>query len=174
MMCTKEIADFFTCHYSIRSREISLTSVLMRHTVVQGLVFVAFVAASGAVFVVAESLETTPDAWALPHSFSTITGRNLRAPTHPNEERAVGTSAVSADHLQAWLKRGDTTNSVFKALQLQKVGDALLDSAQLTALIKYLKLFNEANPTKKTTLVATLTAHYGNQGLAKIIEAGQQ
>ncbi|KUF97576.1 hypothetical protein AM588_10007978 [Phytophthora nicotianae] len=65
-------------------------------------------------------------------------------------------------------------NSVIKALQLQKVGDALLDSAQLTALIKYLKLFNEANPTKKTTLVATLTAHYGNQGLAKIIEAGQQ
>ncbi|KAL3658917.1 hypothetical protein V7S43_016058 [Phytophthora oleae] len=61
---------------------------------------------------------------------------------------------------------------VFKALKLQKAGDKLLDNPQLTTLMKYLRLFNEANPTKKTSLVTILTTHYGNQGLTKIIEAG--
>ncbi|ETI33624.1 hypothetical protein F443_19731 [Phytophthora nicotianae P1569] len=156
----------------------------MHYNVARVLAIVAFVATVVAASAATESRKTTPDTRAWSHSFhdDVYLRRDLRAHRHANEERAVRSSTVenvlkstvSADQLKAGIARGDTMNSVIKALQLQKVGDALLDSAQLTALIKYLKLFNEANPTKKTTLIATLTAHYGNQGLAKIIEAGQQ
>ncbi|KUF77498.1 hypothetical protein AM587_10006134 [Phytophthora nicotianae] len=156
----------------------------MHYNVARVLAIVAFVATVVAASAATESRKTTPDTRAWSHSFhdDVYLRRDLRAHRHADEERAVSASTVenvlkstvSADQLKAGIARGDTMNSVIKALQLQKVGDALLDSAQLTALIKYLKLFNEANPTKKTTLVATLTAHYGNQGLAKIIEAGQQ
>eukprot|EP00644_Phytophthora_capsici_P012311 jgi/Phyca11/119185/e_gw1.38.89.1 len=97
-----------------------------------------------------------------------------------SEERAAGASAVeslgkattSVDDVETWLKRGDTANKVFKALKLQKAGDNLLDNPQLSTLMRYLRLFNEANPTKKTSLIATVTKHYRNHGLTKIIEAG--
>ncbi|KAG1694057.1 hypothetical protein DVH05_022074 [Phytophthora capsici] len=107
--------------------------------------------------------------------------RSLRSDKYAgNEERAAGTSAVESlvkattnvDDVETWLKRGDTANKVFKALKLQKAGDNLLDNPQLPTLMRYLRLFNEANPTKKTSLLATLTTHYGNRGLTKIIEAG--
>ncbi|KAG7386476.1 hypothetical protein PHYPSEUDO_015576 [Phytophthora pseudosyringae] len=101
-------------------------------------------------------------------------------PREANEERAIGTStveslvksAVSTEQLEAWLKRGDTADDVFKAMKLQKAGDNLLDNPQLTAWVSYMKMFNQANPTKKTSLITTLTAHFGNQGLTRIIEAG--
>ncbi|KAG7389265.1 hypothetical protein PHYPSEUDO_010823 [Phytophthora pseudosyringae] len=37
-----------------------------------------------------------------------------------------------------------------------------------------MKLFNKENPTKKTSVIATLTAHYGDDGLAKIVEGAKQ
>ncbi|KAK1929654.1 hypothetical protein P3T76_014871 [Phytophthora citrophthora] len=107
--------------------------------------------------------------------------RSLRSDKYAgNEERAAGASAVESlvkattkvDDLETYLKRGDTVNKVFKTLKLQEAGDNLLDNPQLATLMRYLRLFNEANPTKKTSLVATLTTHYGNHGLTKIIEAG--
>ncbi|KAL3658914.1 hypothetical protein V7S43_016055 [Phytophthora oleae] len=124
---------------------------------------------------------TATDSTQLSTKYHIVNERNLRSDKHAaNEERAAGTSAVESlvkattnvDELETWLKRGDTTNMVFKALKLQKAGDKLLDNPQLTTLMKYLRLFNEANPTKKTSLVTILTTHYGNQGLTKIIEAG--
>ncbi|KAE9053931.1 hypothetical protein PF002_g33341, partial [Phytophthora fragariae] len=33
---------------------------------------------------------------------------------------------------------------------------------------------NEENPTKRASLIATLTAQYGDDGLAKIIEAAKR
>ncbi|ETL80627.1 hypothetical protein L917_18895 [Phytophthora nicotianae] len=96
-----------------------------------------------------------------------------------NEERTTGAAAIESmvkstittEQLEAWLKRGDTVDDVFKALHLQKAGDALLDNPQLCVLINYMNRFNTANPTKKTNVVAALTAHYGDQRLTKIIEA---
>ncbi|KAG6948422.1 hypothetical protein JG688_00015099 [Phytophthora aleatoria] len=38
----------------------------------------------------------------------------------------------------------------------------------------YMNLFNKVNPTKKTSMVAALTAHYGDQGLTRIIEAAKK
>ncbi|KAG6955722.1 hypothetical protein JG687_00011020 [Phytophthora cactorum] len=139
----------------------------------RGLVILAFVATVCAALAAAEPHKTTSDTWALRRPFQDdiLYRRFLTARKLTDDERAVSTSSVeslikstvSTEQLNAWLKRGDTTNYVFKALKLQNAGDGLLDNPHLTAWISYLKLFNEANPTKKTTLIATLTSHYGNQ-----------
>ncbi|POM78773.1 Secreted RxLR effector peptide protein [Phytophthora palmivora] len=149
------------------------------------LVLVTFVVAVGAASEKVEFKDTFfTSAWTRLLQNSIHTKRFLRAhkSVSDDEERAVSTSTVeslvkstvSTEQLQAWLKRGDSTDFVFKALKLQKAGDNLLDSPHLTAWISYMKLFNKENPTKKASLIATLTAHYGDQGLAKIIEAGKQ
>ncbi|GMF63771.1 unnamed protein product [Phytophthora fragariaefolia] len=36
-----------------------------------------------------------------------------------------------------------------------------------------MKLYSQNNPTKKTSLIATFTAHYGDKGLAKIVEGAK-
>ncbi|KAG1694052.1 hypothetical protein DVH05_022069 [Phytophthora capsici] len=149
----------------------------MRHNFAKVLVAIAFVVTCSA------EAETKSDPLALTLSLrgGVPRKRSLRSDKYAgNEERAAGTSAVESlvkvttnvDDVETWLKRGDPANKVFKALKLQKAGDNLLDNPQLPTLMKYLRLFNEANPTKKTSLLATLTTHYGNHGLTKIIEAG--
>ncbi|KAG4247681.1 hypothetical protein PC116_g4534 [Phytophthora cactorum] len=60
------------------------------------------------------------------------------------------------------------------ALQLHKSGNALLNNPQLSVWMGYMNLFNKVNPTKKTSMVAALTAHYGDQGLTRIIEAAKK
>ncbi|KAF4128957.1 hypothetical protein GN958_ATG21869 [Phytophthora infestans] len=152
-----------------------------RHNIAKGMALAVFVAAIIAALAAAKPEPIASDTWILPlsHQGDVNHRRLLRA---ADEDRVISTStveslvksAVSTEQLKAWAKKGDTTNYVFKALQLQKAGDNLLDNPQLAALISYLRLFNEANPAKKTTLIATLTTHYGNQDLARIIEAGQQ
>ncbi|KAG7376273.1 hypothetical protein PHYPSEUDO_013850 [Phytophthora pseudosyringae] len=159
----------------------------MPHVFATALVVLAFVVTIGATVAEAQSQKTTPDAWALTHSLTdgrrgNFPKRFLRARKYTNndEERATSPSTLenlvksttTTDELEAWLKRGDTTNYVFKALQLQKAGDGILGNPQLVTWISYMKLFNEANPTKKSSLITTLTAHFGNQGLTRIIEAG--
>ncbi|KAK1929657.1 hypothetical protein P3T76_014874 [Phytophthora citrophthora] len=155
----------------------------MRRSVAKVLVAIAFVVTCSAEAQYQEYQKTKLDPLAL--TLSRPDGlprkRSLRSDKYAgNEERAAGASALQSlikavanvDDVETWLKRDSTTNMVFKALKLQKAGDNLLDNPQLATLMRYLRLFNEANPTKKTSLVATLTTYYGNRGLTKIIEAG--
>ncbi|KAL3663839.1 hypothetical protein V7S43_011252 [Phytophthora oleae] len=103
---------------------------------------------------------------------------NNQTKPHRNEERGVSTSPVEAlkSSLKAddWLKAGNSADDVFKLLALDNVADNLLASPKLSEWINYMKAFNQKNPTKKTSVVATLTTHYGDDGLAKIIEAAKQ
>ncbi|KAG3029769.1 hypothetical protein PC121_g15779 [Phytophthora cactorum] len=103
---------------------------------------------------------------------------------HGVEERGISTSTVEtltnslkspvSQKFDDWLTNGKSADDVFKLLTLDKVTDGLLATPHLNDWISYMKLVNKANPTKKTTLIATLTAHYGDEGLAKIIEAAKQ
>ncbi|KAE9260880.1 hypothetical protein PR003_g34166, partial [Phytophthora rubi] len=81
---------------------------------------------------------------------------------------------VQTEQLQRWLVGQKSTDEVFGLLALDKAADSLLASPQLNTWISYMKLFNEKNPTKKTSLIATLTAHYGDKGLTKIVEAAER
>ncbi|KAG7375739.1 hypothetical protein PHYPSEUDO_015397 [Phytophthora pseudosyringae] len=102
-----------------------------------------------------------------------------------NEERGVTTSGVESlanslkakintEQLETWLKGGHSTDDVFKLLTLDNAADDLLANPQLQAWVNYMKLFNKENPKKQTTLIKTLTSHYGDEGLAKIIETAKQ
>ncbi|KAG7389266.1 hypothetical protein PHYPSEUDO_010824 [Phytophthora pseudosyringae] len=118
-----------------------------------------------------------------------LTHRLLRVHKNENdiddeqdEERGVGTSTAetlanslkSTGQLDDWLKKGESTDDVFKPLALDKTADDLLANPQLKEWISYVKNFNRENPKKQTTLIKTLTTHYGDEALAKIIEAAKQ
>ncbi|KAF4027666.1 hypothetical protein GN244_ATG20718 [Phytophthora infestans] len=102
------------------------------------------------------------------------------------EERgpSPGTSAIEtltnslkssvSQQLDDALKKGESADDVFKLLMLDKAADDLLANPRLNDWIGYMKLYNKANPTKRTTVIATLTSHYKDDGLAKIIEAAKQ
>ncbi|KAG7389269.1 hypothetical protein PHYPSEUDO_010827 [Phytophthora pseudosyringae] len=113
------------------------------------------------------------------------TGRTSPKARYEDEERGNNMSAVELltsslkstvpySQLEAWFKHGVSADEVFKLLLLDNAADDVLASPQLSAWVSYMKLFNQANPTKKTSLIGTLTAHYRDEGLAKIIEAAKQ
>nr|AEK80741.1 Avh144 [Phytophthora sojae] len=139
------------------------------------------------------SLLTTTDIQRLVHS-TVVSQRNLpttrllrvhKLSSLDDEERGLPVSGleavansvkstVSVEKLREWLKRGKSTDDVFKLLTLDKAADDLLANPNLNAWINYIKLFNEENPTQKVSLIATLTAKYGDDGLAKLIEAAKK
>ncbi|EGZ15107.1 hypothetical protein PHYSODRAFT_249154 [Phytophthora sojae] len=73
--------------------------------------------------------------------------------------------------MQRWFAAGNSADDVFKLLKLDKAGDDLFASPLLNNLNTYLQIFNRNNPAEKTTLYKTLAAHYGDDGLARIILA---
>ncbi|KAK1941025.1 hypothetical protein P3T76_007731 [Phytophthora citrophthora] len=97
------------------------------------------------------------------------------------EDRGVAGSTVEnltnslklTDELDDLLKAGKSTNYAFKFLALDKADD-LFANAKLHDWIAYMKAFNKKAPSKRTTVIATLTAHYGDDGVAKMIEAAKQ
>jgi hypothetical protein len=72
-----------------------------------------------------------------------------------------------------WMSK-DSPAQYFTRLALDKQGNKLLESPELTTWINYMKLFNKDNPNRQTSLVATLTKSYGDGGLVKILEAARK
>ncbi|KAL3657659.1 hypothetical protein V7S43_017461 [Phytophthora oleae] len=64
---------------------------------------------------------------------------------------------LQSEQFQLWLTNGYTPDDIFKVLKLDKAGDNLLTNSLLPTWRKYLDSFNLENPTKKTTLLTTLT-----------------
>ncbi|KAH7462059.1 RxLR effector protein PSR2 [Phytophthora ramorum] len=152
----------------------------MRRCCVMMLTVVVLLTILGAASAAAE-IETTPPDCSDNYGIPTKRFLRTRKSLANDEERSVGTSAVESvlkstvidQQIEAVLQKAKSADDAFKRLKLNKAGDALLDSPELKAWIKYMKQFNQQNPTKKTTLVATLTAHYGDEGLAKLVEAAK-
>ncbi|KAG1706415.1 hypothetical protein DVH05_001563 [Phytophthora capsici] len=97
------------------------------------------------------------------------------------EERGVAGSTVESltnslkltDELDELLNAGKSADDVFKLLSLDKVDD-LLGNSKLHEWIAYMKAFNQKTPSERTSIIATLTAHYGDDGVAKMIEAAKK
>ncbi|KAL3663838.1 hypothetical protein V7S43_011251 [Phytophthora oleae] len=106
---------------------------------------------------------------------------NFNTSEDATEDRGVSGSTVETltnafkltDELDASLKAGKSADDVFKLLALDKAGD-LLANPKLNEWITYMKAFNHKTPAERTTVIATLTAHYGDDGVAKIVEAAKQ
>ncbi|ETL33016.1 hypothetical protein L916_14470, partial [Phytophthora nicotianae] len=78
-------------------------------------------------------------------------------------------SIVPESQLEILFKHAASADDVFKILLAHNAADDLLN-----AWLNYMKHINHANTLKKTSLIATLTAHYGDDGMVKIIEAAKQ
>ncbi|KAG6595760.1 Avirulence (Avh) protein [Phytophthora cinnamomi] len=81
---------------------------------------------------------------------------------------------LEREQLYAWAAKGKSPDQAFTFFKLNKAGDDLLSSPQLTTLEDYLGIFNSKNPDKKTTLIATMVKSYGDDSVAKILQAGMK
>ncbi|KAJ8574927.1 hypothetical protein ON010_g4283 [Phytophthora cinnamomi] len=72
--------------------------------------------------------------------------------------------------------KGTATRLEVEQMQrwLAVAGDDLLISPLLDPWSTYMQIANKENPAKKTTLFATLTAHYSDDALARMIEAAKK
>jgi len=108
------------------------------------------------------------------------TNRLLRV--HENdEERAISfksipgvgkvTDAVTKAKLAKYLKSSRTSDEVFTKMKLGKAGEKLFENPKFLAWVKYVDDYNMKNPDKATSMIPTLTAHYSDDVLAKMLAA---
>uniref|UniRef100_H3GPJ5 RxLR effector protein n=1 Tax=Phytophthora ramorum TaxID=164328 RepID=H3GPJ5_PHYRM len=90
------------------------------------------------------------------------------------EKTKAFASPATTEKLQTWLSNGKSIDDVFIGLQLTKAGDTLLDNLQFTTWLVYVDDFTANNPGKTTSAIATLTTHYGDEAVAKILDAAKK
>ncbi|RAW26900.1 hypothetical protein PC110_g16700 [Phytophthora cactorum] len=78
------------------------------------------------------------------------------------------------DMLEDWLKKGLITEDTFKLLTLGNAADDLLNGSMLSAWVTYIKVFNQENPTQKMSLLATLTARFGDEAVSTMVETAKR
>ncbi|EGZ15244.1 hypothetical protein PHYSODRAFT_354760 [Phytophthora sojae] len=83
-------------------------------------------------------------------------------------------SKLELEQLYAWATKGKTPDEAFALFKLSKAGDDFLSTPQFTTLTKYLKVFNSKNADKETTMIATLVKSYGDDKVAKILQAAMK
>ncbi|GMF27326.1 unnamed protein product [Phytophthora lilii] len=81
---------------------------------------------------------------------------------------------LEIEQVQYWLKNEKSPEEVFKLTVFGRTGDDLLSSPELSSWTKYLKLFNNEYSDKSTTLIATLSKVYGDEGLIKMLAAAKK
>ncbi|KAE9012229.1 hypothetical protein PR003_g8076 [Phytophthora rubi] len=130
---------------------------------------------------------------ALPHSFAEnqeiISAkrflRTSKAANEDDEERAgieaitgvikAGASkVVDTTKLNSWLLRNKDGVQVLSKLKLGDDIASALENKKLDTLSKYITMYNEKHPTSKISLIGTLTAHYGDDVLAKALVSAQK
>lgn len=81
---------------------------------------------------------------------------------------------VNNQQLASWQKKGIAAEDVFVKLKLNKAGEKLLENPKFLSWVKYVDDYNIKNPDKETAMIPTLTAHYGDEVLAKMLEAAKK
>uniref|UniRef100_H3H3G0 RxLR effector PexRD54 WY domain-containing protein n=1 Tax=Phytophthora ramorum TaxID=164328 RepID=H3H3G0_PHYRM len=80
---------------------------------------------------------------------------------------------VQAEQFERWMAGRLSRYRIFTFLALDKAGDELLGNPLLNTFTKYMNIYNKRNPDQEITLIGTLTTHYGNVGLSKLLAAGR-
>ncbi|KAL3663842.1 hypothetical protein V7S43_011255 [Phytophthora oleae] len=76
--------------------------------------------------------------------------------------------------LQEWVKKGLITDDTFRLLTLGNAADDLLNGSLLSAWATYIKVFNQQNPTEQLSLIAVLTARFGDEAVSTMVEAAKK
>ncbi|EGZ13675.1 hypothetical protein PHYSODRAFT_265395 [Phytophthora sojae] len=74
--------------------------------------------------------------------------------------------------LQKLLINGESADDVFTRMKPNKAGNLLLHDEEFARWLTYADDLKIKHPAIKTSAILTLTAHYGDDGLYKLIEAG--
>ncbi|KAG6616598.1 Secreted RxLR effector peptide protein [Phytophthora cinnamomi] len=90
------------------------------------------------------------------------------------KSKANTAKRVEVMQIQTWLGNKQTPGDVFKLLKLDNAVDDVLTSPALNTWSNHLNAFNKEIPDKKSTLIATLTAHYGDEGVARMLDAAKK
>ncbi|KAE9210225.1 hypothetical protein PF002_g18884 [Phytophthora fragariae] len=94
----------------------------------------------------------------------------LSVPIAEKAKALFSSSEVTPERLQKWLAEGKPADTVYTRMRLNREKDWLLYLPQFTDWLKYVDDLSAKNPTKGTSAFSTLTAHYGNAALYKMIE----
>nr|7XVK_B Chain B, RxLR effector protein PSR2 [Phytophthora sojae] len=81
---------------------------------------------------------------------------------------------LETEQMRTWLAAKKTPDDMFLVFKLNKAGDDILSSPLLSAWTNYMKLSNKENPKAQTTLIATMTKHYGDSGVSQILAAARK
>ncbi|KAL3663754.1 hypothetical protein V7S43_011169 [Phytophthora oleae] len=95
----------------------------------------------------------------------------LEAAKHVPSTKRIA-SYLQAQQNQHWLADGKSTDDIFKLLKLHVPDLNVLIDPRLDAWTSFMRAFNIANEGKEATLVATLTTHYTDRGLAQLLQEG--
>ncbi|KAL4163924.1 hypothetical protein KRP22_004551 [Phytophthora ramorum] len=82
--------------------------------------------------------------------------------------------SLQAQQLKSWKEAGLSVDDVFRRLSLNTGLDDILANPLFFTFNKYLVDFNTWNPGKSTTMVETLTRHYGGLSVREMLEAAMK
>ncbi|KAG3108195.1 hypothetical protein PI124_g12442 [Phytophthora idaei] len=90
------------------------------------------------------------------------------------KDAAKWTSSKISDTTKIGMMRfqGKTADEAFTLLRLDQAGGNLLERRKFSAWVSYMTMINKEHP--KTAMLTALTARYGDEGLAKMLEAGRK
>ncbi|KAE9359091.1 hypothetical protein PR003_g953 [Phytophthora rubi] len=94
----------------------------------------------------------------------------LSVPITEKAKMLFSSSKVTPERLQKWLAEGKPAATVFARMRLDKEKYWLLYLPQFTDWLRYVDDLSAKNPTKGTSAFSTLTSHYGDAALYKMIE----
>jgi uncharacterized protein with PhoU and TrkA domain len=93
-------------------------------------------------------------------------------------KKVEGTSEMAtklqAAQMREWLRSGKSADDVFELLKLDDGLETLLTNPSLNILASYVNRFNQQNPGKETTLVGTMMLSYGDEAVARMLEAAKK
>ncbi|KAL4114315.1 hypothetical protein PRIC2_014638 [Phytophthora ramorum] len=87
--------------------------------------------------------------------------------------KAVATK-LETQQMQVWLTSGKSSDDVFTLLKLDKAPDNFFDNPLYKTWSSYMNVYNNKHPGKQTNLFKTLTTHYNDKRLIKILEEAKK
>ncbi|POM81783.1 Avirulence protein (Avh) [Phytophthora palmivora] len=110
---------------------------------------------------------------------------NMAVLENDNEERALNLNSIlgvdklktawTQNKLSTYLKKKKTADEVFVKLKLgNKASDKLFQDPKFLAWVKYVDDYNSKPGNKEMSMIPTLTNHYGDDVLAKMLDAASK
>ncbi|KAE9329249.1 hypothetical protein PR003_g15595 [Phytophthora rubi] len=125
----------------------------------------------------------TPNMPAMAHSFTgaQYAQRMLRTVDDDEDERGLTDklsgileNVATKSELKSLLKKGTSTDDMLDKLKLNTGVVNILENPTFKRLDDYVAMYKDAFPHSGVTMVGTLTARYGDDAVARALEAGKK